>query len=330
MTIRIYKSKYKDQTSVTMENQEMAVQFLPELGGKMASLVCKRTGMEFLAQGENENYKILSYDGNYVEAECSGFDDMFPTIDRTFYTDYPWKGIEIPDHGEVCGLKWENKILKETLYMSVYGLRLPYKLEKWVTFESENVLNIKYKATNPSNFDMDFIWAAHPMINVEEGGEVLLPYKKNSETTCVFSMDHHFGKYGDHMSWPEVLYGEGNMQNISRTLKRNEKGNNYKIYFDEKVPEGWCAYKYKSQDRVLTLSYPVDKVSYLGLWVNEGSFHGLHNIAMEPCTGTYDRIDLAKIHHQNSVLKSKGEYSWFLNFHIEQLDQFLKEREVKK
>jgi hypothetical protein len=210
--------------------------------------------------------------------------------------------------------------------MVVYGVRLPYKLEKWITFESEDVLNIEYKATNPSSFDMDFIWAAHPMINVEEGGEILLPFKENSDTTCVFSMDQCFGKYGDLMKWPDVKCKDGILRNISRTSKRDKEGNNYKVYFNEKAPEGWCAYKYKNHNTILTLSYPVDKVPYLSLWVNEGSFHGLHNIAMEPCTGTYDRIDLAKIHHQNSVLKAKGEYSWFLNFHIEQFHQFKSER----
>lgn len=330
MTVKIYKSNYKDKCSVALENDCMKVQFLPELGGKMASLICKRTSREVLAQGNNENYKVLAYDGDYVAAECSGFDDMFPTIDRVYYNDYPWKGIEIPDHGEVCGLSWDYKIEDDCLYMYVHGVRFPYKLEKWVRFDPNGALNIKYRATNFSEFDMDFIWAAHPMINAEEGGEIILPYEDNEDIKCVFTWDENLGKYGDSMKWPVTKQKDGSFKKINITPERSLEGNNYKYYFDNRMPEGWCAYKYKSTDTVVSISFPVKKVPYLTIWINEGSFHGFHNIAMEPCTGTYDRIDLAKIHKQNSVLKAKGEYSWFLNFHIEQYSQFKeKRRDIK-
>lgn len=326
MQTKVYNSKYKNINAVTVESDQVKVQFLPEYGGKMASLRSKKTSMEFLAQGSNTEYKVLAYDGDYVEAECSGFDDMFPTIDKVFYTDYPWKGIEVPDHGEVCGLRWEYEIQEDQLYMYVYGVRFPYKLEKWVRFEDDGKLTVSYKATNLSHFDMDFIWAAHPMINVEEDGQILVPYPEDADTTCVFSTDENFGKYGRQMKWPATQSRDGSIKFLNITPKRNDQGNNYKFYFNEKSPEGWCGYRYKSQDTVLTLSFPIERVPYLTIWVNEGSFHGLHNIAMEPCTGTYDRIDLARMHKQSSVLKAKGEYAWFLNFHIQQYDEFCRLR----
>lgn len=324
---KVYLSTYKNRKAVTLESEVLKVQFLPELGGKMASLVCKKNSMEFLAQAENTEYKVLKYDGSYVDSECSGFDDMFPTIDTCYYDGYPWTGVKVPDHGEVCGLPWSYSIEGDSLYMSVYGVRFPYKFEKWAGFGSDNVLNIKYKVTNLSNFDMDFIWAAHPMVNIEEGGEILLPYGDNSGLTCVFSWDEGFGKYGDTGKWPELKRRDGSLQKLNISSPRNQKGNNYKYYFNDKIPEGWCAYRYKSSDTVLTFSFPPDRVPYLSIWVNEGSFHGFHNIAMEPCTGAYDRIDLAKIHKQNSVLKAKSEYSWFFNFHIEQFDEFERRKE---
>ena len=199
MKVKIYKSTYKDQKAVTLESEEIEAQFLPGLGGKLASLVHKKSSREFLAQAANDKYRVLEYDGNYVDSECSGFDDMFPTIDICHYEGFPWAGAKLPDHGEVCSLSWDYAIEDDCLYMCTYGVRLPYKLEKWVRFESDDLLNINYKATNPSSFDMDFIWAAHPMINAEAGGEIILPYKSEQDMTCVFSMDESFGKYGDAM-----------------------------------------------------------------------------------------------------------------------------------
>jgi hypothetical protein len=318
--ILTYNSTYKDKDSVTLESENLKVQFLPELGGKMVSLLYKKTLKEFLVQGENEKYKVLEYDGVYVDAECTGFDDMFPTIDPVYYSDYPWAGTKIPDHGEVCGLKWEYEIQNNSLHMWVYGVRLPYKFEKWVGFESDDKLFINYKITNLSKFDMDFIWAAHCMINSEENGEILMPFCDNSDITCVFSMDTGFGVYGDKMTWPYVNRRDGKQQTLNVTSKKDEKGNNYKYYFDNRMPEGWCSYKYNKSKLLMTISFPVEKVPYLGIWVNEGAFHGFRNIALEPCTGAYDRIDLAKLHRQNSTLLAASEYEWFLCFNIENFE----------
>ena len=315
---QIFRSRYKDVNAVTLESGALKVQFLPEFGGKMASLICKKTGREFLAQAQNTEYKKLKYDGDYCAAECSGFDDMFPSIDRVFYNSYPWKGVEIPDHGEVCGLPWEYSIEDNGLSMGVYGVRFPYKLEKRVRFESDSVLDINYKVTNLSGFDMDFLWAAHAMINVEEGGEILVPYKGQQDATCVFSWDKGFGKYGQKMTWPEARRTDGSFQKLNFTSPRNEKGNNYKYYFDGKAPEGGCSYQYKD-GTTLTLSVPPKKVPYLGIWVNEGSFKGYHNIGLEPCTGSYDRPDLARLHAKNSVLRAKSEYTWFLKFQLKDM-----------
>lgn len=313
----IRDSRYKDRDAVTIESDMLAVQFMPELGAKMVSLVCRKTGREFLAQAAGAEYKVLEYDGDYVESECSGFDDMFPTIDRVFYDSYPWKGVEIPDHGEICGLPWDCERGSDSLHMSVHGVRFPYRLEKRIEFETPNVLKIDYRAVNLSEFDMDFLWAAHPMINAEEGGEILVPYENGAAVTCGFSWDEGLAGYGDAMTWPQARGRDGKARALNVTPARDEEGNNYKFFFDHKMPDGWCAYRYPDGGPLLRLSFPADKVPYLCVWVNEGSFHGLHNVAMEPCTGSYDRPDLAKQHRQNSVLKARDEYSWYLKFHLE-------------
>ena len=103
-------TNYKDIQAVSIENTTVKAVFLPEHGGKMASFQHIKTGREFLVQAPGEAYKALAYDGVYIDAECSGFDDMLPTIDEYVYETYPWKGIKMPDHGEVCGLPWRYEL----------------------------------------------------------------------------------------------------------------------------------------------------------------------------------------------------------------------------
>jgi hypothetical protein len=317
MSTKIYQSKYKDVSALTLESDALSVQFLPDYGAKLASLVYKKTGREFMVQDKSTAYKVLEYDGDYGAAECSGFDDMFPTIDRMFYTDYPWKGIDIPDHGEVCSLRWKAEINDDMVYMSVYGVRFPYKLEKWISFKDSNHLSIKYKATNLSAFDMDFLWAAHAMINVEEGGQIFVPYEEGSPVTTVFSADPAFGKYDDKIKWPVAMRRDGKLERLDLTSEKKPDGNTYKVYFDDKIPEGWCAYKYNSDNTILKFMFPTETVPYFCIWVNNGCFHDLHNIAMEVCTGAYDRPDAAKVRGQNSVLKADSEYAWYLDIVVE-------------
>ncbi len=323
MKTKIYQTKYKDLEAVAIENSLLKAVFLPGCGGKMASLTCKKTGREFLVQAPNEVYNQLAYDGDYVAAECSGFDDMFPTIDKFTYEKFPWKGAVMPDHGEVCGLEWDYEITEDEqcLHCWVYGVRFAYRLDKWIRTDGEGELIIEYEVQNLSAFDMDFIWAGHIMINAEKDARVVTSYPNCADVTCVFSTDEGFGKYGMPMKWPVVTRSDKRTIDISKTTEERNDGNNYKIYFDETPPQGWCGYKYTDGTQLM-LSFPTDTVPYLGLWVNEGGFKGYHNIALEPCTGSFDRPDMAEEHKQNSVLCAKGEYNWFVSFKITQYAAF--------
>ncbi|MEQ8925870.1 MAG: DUF5107 domain-containing protein, partial [Fulvivirga sp.] len=78
----ITPSKYKDKDSLVLENKMIRAEVLPNPGGKVASFINKETGYEYMLQRPNKNYKDQSFGGSYIDGECSGFDDMFPTIDE--------------------------------------------------------------------------------------------------------------------------------------------------------------------------------------------------------------------------------------------------------
>ena len=311
--MRIEEATYKDVGAVAIESDRIRAVLLPAYGGKMASLVDKRSGREFLVQAPDGKYKKLEYAGDYVAAECSGFDDMFPTIDAWAYDKHPWQGIVMPDHGEVCGLPWAYDVERESLHCWVYGVRFPYRLDRWLRFETDGLLTIRYKVHNLSPFDLDYIWAAHVMINAEPGARILLPYDDGARAVCVFSQDNAFAVPGMAMCWPKTKTTKQDIIDISRT--REGGGNTYKFYFDAPMPRSWCGYAYRD-GTMLRLSVS-EEVPYLGVWINEGAFKGYSNIALEPCTGTFDDPGAAIVHGQNSMLPSHGTREWQLGFHIE-------------
>ena len=116
----------------------------------------------------------------------------------------------------------------ERLYFGTYGVRFPYHLEKWVSFAAENILRLDYRLTNLSAFDFDFLWAAHMMINLEEGVELVLP-SDVSTIAHTFSMNAPFGQYGEEFDWPVARLKDGNSYDL-RLLKPKSARQAYKYY----------------------------------------------------------------------------------------------------
>ena len=92
-----------------------------------------------------------------------------------FLSSGPWKGIKIPDHGEVWSIPWDYRIENNSVLLNVYGVRFPYRLERKIEFIKESSIRISYKAINLSNFDFKFIWAAHPLFNCNENTKIIIP-----------------------------------------------------------------------------------------------------------------------------------------------------------
>jgi hypothetical protein len=304
-------STYKDQKAITLETDILRAQFLPEHGAKLASLIYKPRRWELLIQRSNPIYAVQPFDGDYVSAECSGLDDMFPTIDSCYYDRYPWQGTKMADHGEVWSLPWETELENDRIHFAVNGIRFPYRLEKWVSFCDENILRWDYQLLNLSPFDFDFLWAAHPMFNLEEGAELVLPEGVN-RIVGTFSMPTGYFTYGDEFKYPIDSFSDGVKMDF-RKIPAKFAGLAYKYFVKGKMPEGWCGVKYHQSDFSLFMSFPVEQVPYLGILPNAGGWQDLYNIFLEPCTAPFDRPDAARYRGQVSTLKGSSQVRWHLN-----------------
>ncbi|MHB1295355.1 MAG: aldose epimerase family protein [Anaerolineae bacterium] len=313
--MRIYTSQYKDQPAITLESEHIAAQFLPGTGAKLASLVHRASGFEFMVQRAWPQYKLQPYDGVYVDGECSGMDDMFPTIDECCYEFAPWKGVRLPDHGEVWSLPWEHAIEGERLHLETYGVRFPYKLEKWISFAGDDVLHIDYRLTNLSPFDMQFMWAAHGMYNLDEATTELVLPEGVKKVVSVFNVNGYLGEYGDEFDWPVATQNDGSLLDL-RKIRGREVGVSGKYFVKGRMPEGWCGLTYGTSGLVLALSFPVEQVPYLGLLPNEYGWDGLYNMFLEPCTASFDRIDVARLRKETSTVKARSTYAWHLNMAV--------------
>ena len=311
MTSEIYPSQYKDVEAVTIESETISAQFLPGVGAKISSLVYKPLGREILVQRPGEKYLHQPFDGDFVAGECSGIDDMFPTIDPFFYDRHPWEGTKMAGHGEVWSIPWDIAQEDGRLHFSVHGVRFPYRLEKWVSFTQNGILRLDYRLTNFSGFDFDCLWAMHPLFVLEEGTELVLP-EGIQKVVRVFSLGGEEAQHGDECDWPVGKMRDGKHRDF-RWLRPKLARTADKYYLKGKIPEGWCGLKYHRSNFSLVLSFPVDKVPYLGVLPNEGAWQDLYNIFLEPGTASFDRPDLARYRNELSTLKANASFEWHLN-----------------
>ncbi|NOZ72026.1 MAG: hypothetical protein GXP38_08935 [Chloroflexi bacterium] len=264
-----------------------------------------------MVQRAGQEYLLQPFDGDYVDGECTGFDDMFPTIDACYYDRFPWQGVKMADHGEVWSLPWRHQVDGEKLYFAVHGVRFPYELEKWISFREDSILHLDYRLTNLSSFDFDFLWAAHMMINIEEGTELVLPDGVES-IIGTLSFTGNLGTYGDEFAWPVGILPDGSKKDF-RWLQPKSAKDAYKYYVKGRMPEGWCGLKYHQSDFSLRLAFPVAQVPYLGILVNEGGWRDYYNIFLEPCTTSFDRPDAARYRGQTATVRGGAIYEWHLS-----------------
>jgi hypothetical protein len=285
------------------------------VGTNLCSLVYKPLHKEIMVQRPGEHYRVAPYAGDYVEqGECAGMDDMFPTIDRCFYEQYPWQGTALPDHGEVWSIPWDYRLDGERMHFVTHGIRLPYQLEKSVSFADEQTLHMAYSLTNLSPFAMDFLWAAHPMFVLETGAELALPGDVTRIVT-VLSRDGKMGRHGDEHAWPVAELVTGERRDLRR-IQPKESGNFAKYYVKGPLSAGWCELTYPASNLTLRLDFPAEQVPYLGILPNEGAWQELYCMFLEPATASFDRPDVARLRGECSTVEANGRYEWFLNITI--------------
>lgn len=309
---KMYPSTYKNKKSIVLESTWIRAEFTPEPGGKMVSLKDLSNGYEYLVQREGNIYRDQPFGGNYVAGECSGYDDMFPTIDACDYHAEPWKGTPMSDHGEVWSLPWKAETGADHLKLTAKGMRFPYILEKEISFLAEDTLRLHYQLQNTGTHDFEFLWAGHFMINIEPGTRVELPDECKKAISILSNSSR---SYGEIMDWPAFSNADGKPYQADIARPPESKGFE-KYYFSDKLKEGWCRLVYPDNQKKLTISFSTDTVPYLGLLMNENGWNDLYNIFIEPCTVCYDRPDIAKSHGQVSKVSAGEIYSWDITLTI--------------
>lgn len=303
----VIKTQFKDQAAMGVEGERLTALFLPQYGGKMVSLRDRESGFELLAQDLAEVYLPQTITGSYIENEVSAFDDMFPTIDPVTPTEGSRRGIPYPCHGEVCRVPHCVKEEKGSLSMIYQSKSLQYTYQKEAEVTENGGIRINYVIGNLSEEVFPCLWAGHIMLTAVPGGYGVTPYEEGAPVTMMFDEDGEYGKAGEGIRCKREML-------ISREY--HPKGNAYKFYYQEPMTEGWCGYHLPNLDKTLYLTYDEKKLPYLGIWVNNGIFKEMYNLALEPCTAPYDTYGNAERAGIKAEIAGKSTLTFSIEFDL--------------
>ena len=118
-----------------LENDKLKIEVLPELGGRINSIIYKKSKKDWVWNNPNLNKARVSKYSEYDSHWQGGWEELFP---NDAIENFSWgKGL---DHGELWSAEWTIK------KMSANSLTLSTKnLESGSSFEKNFILNKNQK-----------------------------------------------------------------------------------------------------------------------------------------------------------------------------------------
>lgn len=306
----------RDLKTIRIENDFLFIIFILSMGGKMIELTNKETGTQFLYQSSATSIPIYSDYGDKFDTKYAfGFDECFPTVSESSVK-IGEKEIMLPDHGELWSRPWDFEKNEDGLKLWTEGTLLNYRFAKHIRLVG-NTIRIEYELTNLKDIPFNYLWSAHPLLNIEEEDELILP-EEVSKVMLNWSSDSMLGVLGDILEWP-VLYGAESAINFNK-VQSHSLGLAIKL-FTERLKKGKAGIYKKKSDETLLFSFDTDKIPYLGVWLCYGGWPEdspgkEYTVALEPCSGRPDSLCKAIERYESSKIGPRQVKRWSMTIKI--------------
>jgi hypothetical protein len=301
---------------IMLDNGVLRAEVLPELGGKMISLVRQASGREFLLPPAR-GYHRAAWGDSFEEFDTSGFDECLPTVAKCNYADGRSPSRHLPDHGDLWSVPWQYEVLGEELLLSVRGSSLPYTLRKKLRLQ-ENALVIEYEIQNLAHVAFAYLWSAHPLLQVEAGALLLLS-EDLRELLIQWSNDKRLGKPGESCAYPLAKTAGGGVENLG-ILKPPSAGTADKL-FTPRLQTGFCGLYFPGSGESIAFRFDVKTTPYAGLWLCQGGWpesatQKHFTIALESCNARSDSLAEAAGRGECPVLAAHSSQRWSLRIEL--------------
>ena len=312
------RKRLRGVDAVVLDNNILRLVAVPEVGGKIVSLIRLQSGYEFFLQGEHEQeYQRPAYGRDFEAGDVSGFDECVPTIAPCVYPREPFLGRPLPDHGDVWCLPATAEVVGEQVRFTTSLASLPLRFTKSVQLQGSSV-RFEYEVTNLSQTTVKFLWSAHPLLNVQPKAEIVLSPDVNALEVS-WSKDERLGQPGSRCAWPMGKEKSGRIVDLSKVLGQTT-GTADKL-FTSPLSQGFCGMFLPEVNESIAFRFDPEMIPYVGIWICQGGWPPSRSVkqftvALEPCTGRPDSLERAIQRQECSKLKGHASKRWWLQVDV--------------
>jgi galactose mutarotase-like enzyme len=295
--------------AVALRSALVEVVAVPAIGMKLTNLR-RLNGREWLWRSDQIPLAPPSPGASYVEtADSGGWDECFPTVGPS-----PVPGAApgtplLPDHGELWAASWTSSVFDgpdgTTLAGSAQGTSFPYEFHRRVTLDPvEPRVRFDYWLRHTGEASFPWIWSCHPLLNVQPGSVLALPDVAQVKVAAVHGRTDW--QESEVINWPEALDGGGDGFTFP------EGGGWAAKLFGDIGSRGRMTLTDPRRGERLEFSVNPGKVPQVGVWINCRGWAPrgrtpYYNLALEPCIGAPDRLDIAALDWQTAQTLEPGE-----------------------
>jgi hypothetical protein len=276
---------YHGFRALVVENGLLRLVLLPELGGKLWSLVYKPFDREIFWHNPRMAPRHAPYGAAYDDWFCGGWDELFPNDAPTAFA-----GDAYPDHGEWWSMPfaWDVNTAQPdavTVHCRRAGVVTNTSVDRWITVRAgEPQVTTRYRIHNAGPQPLDFLWKLHPALAISADACIDLP-------ACQVQPDPAFNERLDKrpFAWPMARDGRGGAVDMRPVPGADAATCDF--YYATELAAGWCAMTDTRDGVGFGLAF--DPALFRSVWVfgAYGGWRGHYTTILEPCTGYPYRLE---------------------------------------
>ena len=272
--------------AVTLDNDVLQITVLPQLGGRIWSMIHLPTGRELLWHNPQLPPALAPFGTGYETGWAGGWDEIFPS-------DAPAEieGVAYPDHGEIWSLPADLDVIEASpervvIKLVSEGPVTGARFEKWLTLEpSESILRLRYVIHNRADAPLRFLWKPHASLALRGPARLDLPARR-----VIVDREVSIGFTASEAQWPYATGPNGQVD-----LRQVPAGDSQLVHFFDAVEldAGWCAVTHTDERIGFALCFDSRILPYVCVFGAYGEAQGVNTIITEPCTAYPYRLDQA-------------------------------------
>lgn len=175
---------------------------------------------------------------------------------------------------------------------------------------------LDYDLQNLSDKPTNWLWSAHPLLQVDAGDLVVLPDEVDQVTVEYTASDLFKSNYP--ITWPNALSTSGVITDLSKVGKK-DGATAYKL-FARMSKDGWGALYRQRMEQGLVVRFDPAAMPYLGIWVCLGAWpetgEKQYTVALEPTTSSSDSLVAAQQNGTACRLDARAHCRWRLELEL--------------